>query len=114
VIARLRAHDGQASIEFVGLLWTMVFVALAIWQLLLVTWAFTQASNAARTASRVHARGGDAAKAARNALTPVLRSHLYVRIAGEQAVVKVRIPIFVPGLFADSVPRAVGRATLPA
>jgi pilus assembly protein CpaE len=113
VIARLRGESGQASIEFAGMLWWIVFLALAVWQLLLVTWAGAQASNAARTASRVQARGGDAAKAARNALTPVLRDHLIVKIDGETAVVKVRIPIFVPGLYSNKM-RVSGRAVLPA
>jgi pilus assembly protein CpaE len=110
---RLRGQEGQASIELVGMLWWLVFAGLAIWQVLLATWAFSQASNAARTASRVQARGGDAQKAARNALTPALRHRLIVHIDGEKAVVKVRIPIFVPGLSLDGV-RATGSATLPA
>jgi pilus assembly protein CpaE len=113
VTIRLRDQSGQASIEFVGMLWWLVVVALVVWQLMLVTWAFTQASNAARTASRVHARGGDAVKAARNALTPVLRDHLVVHIDGEQATVKVSIPIFVPGVRSKDV-QATGRAVLPA
>jgi hypothetical protein len=113
VIARLRGQSGQTSIEFVGLLWWLVFVALAVWQLLLVMWAFTQASNAARTASRVQARGGDAVKAAHNALTPALRKKLVVKVNGEQATVWVRIPIFAPGIFSDGV-RAKGSAKLPA
>lgn len=113
MIARLRDQAGQASIEFVGMLWWLVVVALVVWQLMLVTWAFTQAGNAARTASRVHARGGDAVKAARNALTPVLRDDLVVDIHREQAIVKVSIPIFVPGVHSKSV-QATGKAILPA
>jgi hypothetical protein len=113
VTARLRAQGGQASIELVGMLWWLVVAALVVWQLMLVTWAFTQATNAARTASRVHARGGDAVKAARNALTPSLRDDLVVRIDGEQATVKVSIPIFVPGVHSRDV-QATGKATLPA
>ena len=44
------------------LLW-LLLAAFVVWQLLLVTWTFNQASNAARTASRVDGRGGDAEKA---------------------------------------------------
>lgn len=110
---RLRAESGQASVELVGMLWWILLAGLAVWQLLLVTWTFTQASNAARTASRVEARGGDAVKAASNALQPILRHKLIVRVDHEAAVVKVRIPIFAPGLSLDGV-RATGKAVLPA
>ena len=113
MIARLRGESGQASVEFVGMLWWIVLAGLAVWQLLLVTWTFTQASNAARTASRVEARGGDGVKAATNALQPILRHKLIVHVDHETAVVKVRIPIFAPGLSLDSV-RATGKAVLPA
>ena len=85
---------------------------MLIWQLLLVTWTFTQASNAARTASRVDARGGDPVKAGRNALTPGLRKHARVEMAGEKATVRVRIPIIVPGLDSDDL-RATRTAELP-
>ena len=49
------------------MLWWMLLCALLVWQLLLAAWAVDQAANAARTASRVEARGGDAEKAARYA-----------------------------------------------
>jgi Flp pilus assembly protein TadG len=61
---------GQASVEFAGVLVWMLLAALFVWQLLLVTWTFNQASNAARTASRVDGRGGSAAKAGKEALAP--------------------------------------------
>jgi Flp pilus assembly protein TadG len=101
-VSRLRrAHReqrGQASVEFAGVLVWLLLAALFIWQLLLVTWAFNQASNAARTASRADGRGGSGVKAGRAALSPGLREHARIRMAGEKATVKVRIPIVVPGL----------------
>ncbi len=106
------SEAGQASVEFVGLLAWLLLAAVLIWQLLLVTWTFTQASNAARTASRVDARGGDPVKAGRNALTPGLRKHARVEMAGEKATVRVRIPIIVPGLDSDDL-RATRTAELP-
>ena len=108
----LRCESGQASIEFVGLLAWLLLAAVLIWQLLLVTWTFTQASNAARTASRVDGRGGDAVKAGRNALNPGLRKHANVKMQGEKATVRVRIPIIVPGLDSDEL-RATRTAELP-
>ena len=96
-----REERGQASVEFAGVLVWLLLAALLIWQLLLVTWAFNQASNAARTASRVDGRGGSGTKAGKAALSPGLRDHAKVTLSGERATVKVRIPIVVPGLHHD-------------
>jgi hypothetical protein len=109
---RLRDQRGQASVELVGMLWWMLLSALVVWQLMLAAWAVDQAANAARTASRVEGRGGDAQKAARNALSGGLRDGMKVEIHGEQAKVSVRIPIVVPGLGDDRL-RASRSATLP-
>jgi Flp pilus assembly protein TadG len=110
--ARLRDEAGQASVEFAGVLLWLLLAAFVVWQLLLVTWATNQASNAARTASRVDGRGGSAQKAGKAALSPGLRDHAIVHMEGEKATVTVRIPIVFPGL--DS-PKMVahGRAELP-
>ena len=110
--ARLREEAGQASIEFAGVLVWMLLAGLLVWQLLLVTWSFTQASNAARTASRAYGRGGSAEKAGKAALSPGLRKHAKVEMAGEKATVRVRIPIVLPGLDSPNV-RATGTAELP-
>jgi len=107
-----REQRGQASVEFAGVLVWLLLAALFIWQLLLVTWAFNQASNAARTASRVDGRGGDGVKAGREALSPGLRDHARVEMHGERATVRVRIPIIVPGLDTDGI-KASRSAELP-
>lgn len=109
---RLRSERGQAATELVGILLWIILIGLAVWQLLIVMWAYAQASNAARTGSRVEARHGDPEKAARNALSPGLRDHLEVRQNGESVTVRVRIPILVPGFYSDDV-RATRTATLP-
>ncbi len=110
----LRSEAGQASVELLGMLPYLLLSVMLIWQVLLGAWAFTQASNAARTASRVHARGAEAdpRKAARNALSPPLRRGMKFRLEGDRATVRVRIPILVPGLSADSL-RATRSAELP-
>jgi hypothetical protein len=109
----LRDQRGQASTELMGMVFWLLLAALFVWQLMLAAWTVTQTANAARTASRVAARtDGDPEKAARNALSPPLRSgfHDFER-NGEKATVRVRIPIIVPGLDAGiSVSRS---ATLP-
>jgi hypothetical protein len=99
----LRDQRGQASAELMGMVWWMLLAALFVWQLMLGAWTVTQTSNAARTASRVDARGGDAKKAARNALSGPLRRGFVERrfkMEGETATVVVRIPIIVPGVTA--------------
>ena len=108
----LRDERGQTSVELVGMLWWMLLAALVVWQLMLAAWAVDQTANAARTASRVEGRGGDAEKAARNALPSGLRDGLHVRISGETAKLSVRIPIVVPGLGDDRL-RVTRGATLP-
>ena len=103
---------GQASAELVGMLWWMLLCALVVWQLMLAAWSVDQAANAARTASRVEGRGGDAEKAARYAVSEGLRDGLRVDVSGETAVVSVRIPIVFPGLGDDRL-RASRSAILP-
>ena len=108
----IRDERGQASVELVGMLWWLLLAALVVWQLMLAAWAVDQTANAARTASRVDGRGGDAVKAARNALPSGLRDGVKVLMNGETAKVSVRIPIVVPGLGADGL-RVTRSATLP-
>ncbi len=110
--ARLRSESGQASFEFLGMLPFLLIAALACWQLMLGAWAYTQASNAARTASRVHGRGGDEGKAARGAVSKPLREGMRVSRDGDRVTVRVRIPLVVPGLTSARL-RATRSAELP-
>jgi TadE-like protein len=113
-VRRLLSETGQASVELMGMLWLLFLVALAVWQLLLATWAAEQAQNAARTGSRVEGRGGDAGKAARNAVTSALRKGMDVDVGAEEVTVSVRIPILIPGLVVeDEHLLATRHATLP-
>ena len=80
----------------------------------LAAWTYTQVSNAARTASRVEARGGDPEKAVRNALSAPLRKNLEkVTIDGEKATVKVRMPLLLPGILSSKDLLASRTAELP-
>jgi hypothetical protein len=108
----LRDQRGQASVELVGMLWWLLLAALVVWQLMLAAWAVDQTASAARTASRVEGRGGDAEKAARNALPNALRDGMTIKVRGETAKLSVRIPIVVPGLGDDRL-RVTRSATLP-
>ena len=108
----LKDQRGQTSVELVGMLWWLLLAALVVWQLMLAAWAVDQTASAARTASRVEGRGGDAIKAARNALPSGLRDGMKATISGETAKLSVRIPIVVPGLGDDRL-RITRSATLP-
>ena len=112
--ARLADESGQASAELMGMIWWLVLVTLIVWQVCLAAWTYTQASNAARTASRVEGRGGDPKKAARNALSTPLQDHVEkIEINGDRATVKVRIPLLVPGLIDTHKLLATRSAELP-
>jgi hypothetical protein len=108
----IREERGQASTELMGMIWWLLLVALAVWQLLLAAWAVDQAANAARTASRVEARDGNAGKAAHWAVSSSLRKGMKVDIEGDTATVSIRVPIVFPGLGDDNL-RIERSATLP-
>ena len=112
--ARLRCERGQAATELLGMLPWLLLSIMLIWQGLLAGWAYTQASNAARTASRVHARStlADPEKAARNAVSRPLRRGMRFELRGDRATVQLRIPILVPGISTDRL-RAKRSAELP-
>ena len=115
VIARLRDESGQASAELMGMIWWLVLVTVIVWQICLVAWTYTQVSNAARTASRVEGRGGDGEKAAKNALSkPLQKTIQKIDVNGEKAVVKVKMPLLIPGLLDSDQLLATGKAELPA
>jgi hypothetical protein len=109
-----RSERGQSAVELMGMLWLLLMIALIIWQVLLAAWTGEQAQNAARTASRVAGRGGDADKAAKAAVSSGLRHDMRVEPHGERVDVWVHIPILVPGLHVDAKVFVVHRsATLP-
>jgi hypothetical protein len=108
----IHEQRGQASTELMGMIWMLLLVAFVVWQLLLAAWAVDQAANAARIASRVEARDGNADKAAHWAVSGGLRKGMKVVIDGETASVSVRVPIIIPGLGDDRL-RVQRSATLP-
>ena len=97
--ARLAGQSGQASAELMGMLFWLLLVTVVLWQVALAAWTYTQVSNAARTASRVDGRGGDAEKAARNALSNPLEKNIKsFKIEGDRATLTVKMPLLFPGL----------------
>jgi hypothetical protein len=110
----LADERGQASAELMGMMVWLLLVTLIVWQVCLAAWTYTQVSNAARTASRVEGRGGDAEKAARNALASPLRKNIEkIKIEGDRAKVTVRMPIVIPGVFTTPTLIAHREAELP-
>jgi Flp pilus assembly protein TadG len=98
---RRHREAGQATIEFAGMTLWLAIAALFAWQAGLVAWSFVSATNAARTAARLYSRTGDQTQAiddARKSLSGILSSGADIRFRGDQAVVKVKIPLFLPGL----------------
>ena len=111
---RLADERGQASAELMGMMAWLLLVTLIVWQVALAAWTYTQVSNAARTASRVEARGGDAKKAARNALSAPLQKNIErIKIVGEKATVEVRMPLVLPGIISSKNLLAARTAELP-
>jgi hypothetical protein len=111
---RLAEESGQASAEVMGMIFWLLLVTLIVWQVCLAAWTYTQASNAARTGSRVEGRGGETKKAVKNALpTPLRRSIEKIDVDGEKVTVKVRMPLLVPGLIDSDQVTATRFAELP-
>ena len=94
----IRGESGQASTELMGTLMWLLLAAVAVWQLMLAAWTITEASNAARTGSRIIARQGDAEKAATSALTSGLRDGARITVSGTKVTVRVPVPLVFPGL----------------
>ncbi len=112
--ARLADERGQASAELMGMMIWLLLVTLIVWQVCLAAWTYTQVSNAARTASRVEGRGGDPRKAARNALAgPLQKGIESIKIDGDRATVRVRMPIVLPGVMTTDKLIAKKSAELP-
>lgn len=81
----LRDEDGQAAVAFVAIVPALVLIALALLQFALAGHASLAAAGAARAAARADYVGGDAERAARQALPPGLREGVAVEV-GDEAV----------------------------
>jgi hypothetical protein len=90
---RLRAQEGQASVELVALLPLLALVAALLWQAVVAGQAVWLAGTAARAAARAEAVGADAPAAARRVLTSRLGRSARVTAARDGSVtVRIRIP----------------------
>jgi hypothetical protein len=89
----MRSERAQATVELLGALPTLLFIALAAWQLVLAGQASWLAGNAARVGARAQAVGADPAGAARSALPSHLRRGLRVTRGDGAVTVRVRVPV---------------------
>ena len=95
---RARAQEGQATVEFLGLLPVLALVGLLAWQAVVAGQAAWLAGSAAREAARARALGRDPAAAARRVLPGDLRHGLRVARDGDDGVrVRLTVPVVVGG-----------------
>jgi hypothetical protein len=90
-------EEGTASVELIAVVPFLLLVVLVAAQIGLAGQALWAAAVAARAGARAALVGGDAAKAARRALPPSLRSGAKVD-DGSGVSVRVTIPRLLPGL----------------
>ena len=83
-------EDGQATVELVGLLPLLLAVALTGATVVAGQVAAEQAGQAAEAGAIAHIQGGDARRAARDALPDRATSRADVAIRGSQITVTVR------------------------
>ena len=94
---RAAGERGQASLELLGLLPVLLFVALAAAQLLAVGYSSVLAGNAAEAGALALAGGGhDPEAAARDALPGWSRRRLGVAVQGGNVSIRLRPPALLP------------------
>ena len=98
----IRGEAGQASVEWAGSVWLLLFAALAAWQLALTGWTAVAASNAARTAARDLSRVGSTSQASTDAHSSLsgdgVDAGSTITFDGGNVTVTVKVPMIFPGL----------------
>ncbi|MFB7980113.1 TadE/TadG family type IV pilus assembly protein [Streptomyces vinaceus] len=97
-----RRDRGQVAVEFVGMVPLILLLVAAVWECVLIGYAFSLAGNAADEAARAGAVHGDGACAAAAGRHIGGAWHMNVR-CGEsggvyKATVELGVPVFFPGL----------------
>ncbi|MFD7080392.1 MULTISPECIES: TadE/TadG family type IV pilus assembly protein [unclassified Streptomyces] len=97
-----RRDRGQVAVEFVGMVPLILLLVAAVWECVLIGYAFSLAGNAADEAARVGAVHGDGACADAAGRHIGGAWHMEV-ICGEsgdvyKATVRLNLPVFFPGL----------------
>ncbi len=94
----MRREDGQAALELLGALPALLFVGLAVAQLLAVGYAAVLAGNAAEAGALALAARADAEASVRQALPGWSRAGARVRVAGGRVTVRLRPPSLMTAL----------------
>ncbi|MFE2168591.1 TadE/TadG family type IV pilus assembly protein [Streptomyces sp. NPDC059447] len=93
---------GQVAVEFVGMVPLILLIVAAVWECVLIGYAFSLAGNAADEAARAGAVKGDAAcsAAARKHIGEAWNLKVACGPSGDiyKAKVTLAIPVFYPGL----------------
>ncbi|WP_329380023.1 pilus assembly protein [Streptomyces sp. NBC_01351] len=97
-----RGDRGQVAIEFVGMVPMILLLVAAVWECVLIGYAFSLAGNAADEAARAGAVKGDAAcaAAAREHIGGAWNLRVVCEESGDiyRAKVTLAIPVLYPGL----------------
>jgi hypothetical protein len=88
----VRGERGQAAVELLGVVPVVVFLALAVAQLLAAGYALVLAGNAAEAGALALAAGADAEASVRNALPGWGRANATVGVSGGRVTVRLRPP----------------------
>jgi len=88
----MRAERGQAAVELVGAVPVVLFLALALAQLLAAGYAAVLAGNAAEAGALALAGGANAEASVRNALPGWGRANASVGVNGGRVTVRLRPP----------------------
>lgn len=112
---RARGGDrGQVAVEFVGTVPLILLLVAAVWECVLIGYAFSLAGNAADEAARAGAVTGDSAcaAAAGEHVSGAWNPRVVCGRAGDvyTATVTLSIPVFYPGLDFGSIEGKAGAA----
>lgn len=108
--ARVSGARGQATVELVGMLPILVVVALAAAQLLAAGVARELAGHAAQAGAMALLQGGEAGRAARDAVPGWARDRMTVSVRGRRVEVVLRPPAPVRAVGDGLAARAVATA----
>ncbi|MFB6615343.1 TadE/TadG family type IV pilus assembly protein [Streptomyces sp. NPDC056367] len=97
-----RGDRGQVAIEFVGMVPLILLIVAAVWECVLIGYAFSLAGNAADEAARAGAVKGDAecTAAADDHIGGAWGMEVFCGASGDvyKATVRLKVPVLVPGL----------------
>ncbi|MEV6956599.1 TadE/TadG family type IV pilus assembly protein [Streptomyces sp. NPDC051183] len=110
----MRSDRGQVAVEFVGTVPLILLLVAAVWECVLIGYAFSLAGNAADEAARAGAVKGHGAcvTAAGKYVSPAWGREVRCKESGDvyTATVTLNIPVLLPGLGFGSIDGKAGAA----